>query len=631
MLLHPHEHDRLESLRSYGVLDTPAEAAYDGLADLAALVCGTERAFITMVDADRVWFKSARGLPPGANVTEIPRSTSFSTHVVASQAPRVISDASLDPVFADLPAVCGELGLRAYAGVPLVGRDGLPLGVLCVVDTRPRWFTAQQLGALATLAEQAVVLLELRRADALHGRPVPDEDPLSNPLRLRQALDDGEFVPWFQPAVDLATGEPLGLEALVRWEHPERGVLPPSAFLPAIESSGLMLPVGRHVLRESLRVLARLRAHGGVSQGFGMAINVSAVQLAEPGLAATVAEELDRHGLPAELLSLELTETVHLLDDDATRAELRALREIGVQLAIDDYGTGYSGLMRVLELPITALKLDRGLTRRLPHDGRALAVARSTVAMAAELGIGVVAEGVETRQQQRALLELGCVHGQGYLFSRPLPGADLATLLAPWAQHAERSAAERPFRPGRRAESTRWHSMQVYRDDAELVDEVGAFLSPAVVGGEGVVVVATAGQLALFRAALERSGLGVAAAVAAGRYLEFDAERALDQFCVDDELDVVGLREALARTVSSALRGCSNVRVFGGLAALLWERGRPADAVRLEQVCDALAGSLPMSLHCGYPQRLLDHGASVRQLQQLCDAHTSVTDAVPAA
>jgi sensor c-di-GMP phosphodiesterase-like protein len=180
--------------------------------------------------------------------------------------------------------------VRANAGVPLIGRDGLALGTLCVVDLRTRWFTAEQLGALASLVEQAVALMELRRNDVMQGRAaVTDTHPLRDPLRLRQALDDGELVPWFQPTVDLATGRPHGLEALLRWHHPELGVQPAHAFLPAIESTGLMLPVGRHVLRSSLRVLADLRAQRKVSPSFGMSVNVSAVQRHHPPGAARAA------------------------------------------------------------------------------------------------------------------------------------------------------------------------------------------------------------------------------------------------------------------------------------------------------------------------------------------------------
>jgi EAL domain-containing protein (putative c-di-GMP-specific phosphodiesterase class I) len=622
VLLHPHEADRLESLRSYGVLDTPPEAAYDGLADLAAMICGTPAALISLVDEQRVWHKANRG--PGADHVE--RELAFCAHVIATQAPLVVSDATADPRFRDNPYVTGEIGLRAYAGVPLIGRDGLPLGTLSVVDLRTRWFTTEQLGALATLAEQVVVLMELRRADALSGRlPSTGAHPLHDPHRLRRALDDGELVPWFQSTVDLATGRPHGLEALLRWQHPELGVQPAHSFLPAIESTALMLPLGRHVLRSSLRVLADLRATRQVSASFGMAVNVSAVQLAEPGLADTVAAELAATSIPPQLLSLELTETAGLVDDAVTRRELHALRELGVQLAIDDYGTGYSGLMRLLELPITALKLDCGLTRRLPYDGRALAVARSTIGMAEDLGIGVVAEGVETRQQQQALLELGCVFGQGHLFDRAAPASSLQRMLVRQPTSLESLAMAQPFAAGPRSEATRWHSVQLYRSDEELVEEACGFLVPSLSSDEGVVLMATAEHLALLAQALGERGLDVLTAREQGRYVELDVADLLGRYAATDELDETGLTTAVEAALASAGRGRSHVRVFGELVPLLWSAGRTADALRLETLWNSLIAEAPVSLHCAFPQSMLDRGGSVHELQELCNAHTAVT------
>jgi EAL domain-containing protein (putative c-di-GMP-specific phosphodiesterase class I) len=163
-----------------------------------------------------------------------------------------------------------------------------------------------------------------------------------------------------------------------------------------------------------------------------VAVNLSLAQLAQAGIARTVCTELDAHGVPAQMLTLELTETVALHDDLTAARELQALRDAGVQLSIDDYGTGYSSLMRILDLPITELKLDRELTRRLPYDRRAMSVARSTIGMAQDLELQVVAEGVETADQRNALVALGCEAAQGYLFSRPLPRDDLIAALACW-------------------------------------------------------------------------------------------------------------------------------------------------------------------------------------------------------
>lgn len=431
MKLHAHEQDRLESLRSYAVLETDDEPAYDALTRVAALICQTPMALISLVDEDRQWFKSAHGV----ELRETPREVSFCSDAVASGRPLVIGDASRDPRYADNPMVASA-GVRAYAGIPLIGRDALPLGTLCVVDLRPRRFTAAQLDALQVVAAQVVALLELRRLDAAAGLLASGQ--VHDAARIRQALDDGELRAHFQPIVDLRTAMVVGAEALVRWDHPELGLLGPAAFLPAVEASGLMLPVGRRVLELSLDALAGLRADCRIPHPLGMAVNVAGSQLARPGLAATVLEGLVRRDIPPGQLSVEITETSALGDAGCARRELQALRDAGVHLALDDYGVGWSALGRLLELPLSALKLDRSLVTGLPDDVRSVAVTRSTMELARDLGLAVVCEGVETDEQRRALVGLGAVFGQGWLFSRAMPLGELTQHLQ------EQSVVPRP-------------------------------------------------------------------------------------------------------------------------------------------------------------------------------------------
>ena len=417
MGFHPHEHDRLESLRSYDLLDTAPEAAYDDLTHLAAQLCKAPVALITLVDVDRQWFKSAYGIA----AAETPREYSFCSDVVADEQMLVVSDATEEPRYRDNPLVTGPPGIRAYAGVPLVGRDGLPVGALCVIDRRPRHFSARQLDGLHLLAGQVVTQMELRRVDraaGLAGGALLGE--ATDPVRLRLALDRGELRPHFQPMVELATGLTCGFESLLRWHHPAHGVLLPGLFLPAVESSSLVLPVGRHVLDRSLAALAELRSDPALPGSLGVAVNVSALQLQQPGLAESVLTCLERHAVPPTLLTLEITETASLLDTVAARRELEALREAGVLLALDDYGVGWSGLGRLLELPLTTLKLDRSLVAGLPGDPRCSAVATSTLDLAAGIGLEVVCEGIETEEQRTSLLAMGAVYGQGWLFARPM-------------------------------------------------------------------------------------------------------------------------------------------------------------------------------------------------------------------
>jgi diguanylate cyclase (GGDEF)-like protein len=439
----PQEADRLESLESYDVLDTPAEKAYDALTRLAADLCGTPLALINLVDADRFWFKSRYGtFPP-----ELPREDALCGRVIRDSRELSVGDLRTAQASADHPLLAA--GFLAYAGIPLIGRDGLPLGTLCVLDRRPRRFTQTQLGGLRQLAAQVVALLELRRAENASGRsPRSLIAEASDPVRLRQALDDGELRPHFQPMVDLRTGRTVGCEALLRWHHPQHGVLLPASFLSAIESSGLVLPVGREVLDRSLGTLAALRADPTVPALIGMAVNVSGAQLRQPGLAETVLQYLERHGIPAEDLSIELTETAALHDNDTAiaRSELLVLREAGVHLALDDYGTGWSALARLLELPLTALKLDRSLVKGLPDDPRSLLLARSTFGLARDMGLAVVSEGVETTAQRDSLLDMGGQFGQGWLFSRPLDLPALLTRLREEARAQQEGGQDVPVR-----------------------------------------------------------------------------------------------------------------------------------------------------------------------------------------
>lgn len=427
VLTHPREADRLESLRSYGVLDTPPSPDYDGLVGLAARLCRVPIALVSLVEDTRQWFKAKVGL----DVVQTPIETSFCRHSVAAAAPLVVADALADVRFRANPLVLGDPRIRAYAGVPLIGRDGLPLGTVCAIDREPRPFTPDQLADLATIGRQVVALLELGRADLARGRPPADatgvqavRGPLAtDPITLRSALDAGELVPHFQPIVDLRRGSAVGFEALLRWEHPELGVQGPGSILPAIESSGLIYPVGRHVLRESIDLVAQLRRTA--RRHLGVSVNVSLAQLAQTGFSEAVLLELRRAGVPPRTLSLELTETVALADDRSALQELHSLRSAGVKLSIDDYGTGYSSLMRVLDLPVNTLKLERALVSRLPHDHRAFAAVRSTIDMARALGIAVVAEGIEQPGQRAALVDLGCRFGQGFLFGSATPAARL--------------------------------------------------------------------------------------------------------------------------------------------------------------------------------------------------------------
>ncbi|WP_183101360.1 sensor domain-containing phosphodiesterase [Nocardioides pelophilus] len=413
--LHPNESDRLESLRSYGLLDTPREQAYDDLVQLASALLDTPMAAVSLVDRDRQWFKASVGM----DINETPRDEAFCAYVAASGEPLVVPDALADPRFRDFELVKG--GLRSYAGVPLVGRDGLPLGALCVADTRPRRFGSRALKVQQVLADQVAARMELSRADLRAGLRSHDSVSVDMGAELRQALDRGEIRPFFQPVIDVRTGRASGMEALLRWVHPERGVIGPCDFLPAVEASGMIAPVGRHSAQQALRALRRCYDLGQAEPPFGVSINVSPVQLAEPGFAAAVLEEIHALDLPPEVVTVELTETGVATSVAAIHQELEDLRAGGVKVDIDDFGSGYSTLQRMLDLPLTGLKIDMGIIGRLPDDDRTARVVGWLIRAAHDIGLDVIAEGVETEAQLTFLRAHGCDRVQGHLFGRALP------------------------------------------------------------------------------------------------------------------------------------------------------------------------------------------------------------------
>ncbi len=246
---------------------------------------------------------------------------------------------------------------------------------------------------------------------------------------LHSALSRDELVMHGQPLHDLITGRVVAVESLLRWAHPRRGVLPPAEFLDVVESSPLMIPVGRRALYESYRIAAAWSEVLGPDAP-DVHVNVSGRQLDSGHISDEVLTALHRYRLPATQLVLELTETHLPLLEDSLRSDLSRLREAGVRIAVDDIGTGYSSLTRLTELPVDLLKIEMRFVAGLGLDPSCDAVVRAVLGIGQALGLSVVAEGVETPQQADMLRRLGCVTAQGYLFSRPRPEARLTDLLA---------------------------------------------------------------------------------------------------------------------------------------------------------------------------------------------------------
>jgi EAL domain-containing protein (putative c-di-GMP-specific phosphodiesterase class I) len=247
--------------------------------------------------------------------------------------------------------------------------------------------------------------------------------------QLRVALERGQFVLHYQPKAQLSDGTIRGFEALLRWDHPERGQVAPLEFISILEDTGLIIPVGEWVIAQVCRQLNEWQQAG--RRALPVAINLSARQLQQAGLAANVQRIVGGAGVDPRLLEFELTESMLMTDPEAAVATLGGLKAQGMRLSVDDFGTGYSSLAYLKRFPLDALKIDRTFVRDLPGDTDDAAITRAVILLAHSLNLKVVAEGVETIEQLRLLEEYGCDEIQGYYIGRPQPAGHWAALLAP--------------------------------------------------------------------------------------------------------------------------------------------------------------------------------------------------------
>ena len=261
---------------------------------------------------------------------------------------------------------------------------------------------------------------------------------------LRSAIVDGEIVLYFQPKAELATGRIVGVEALARWEHPQLGLIGPSEFVPIAEQTGLISPLTTHVLD---RALTQVRIWQDAGEELSVAVNLSARSFLDAQFAVEIPGLLERTGVDARQLELEITESMLMLDPVRAKATLDRLSGIGLRLSVDDFGTGYSSLANLKRLPVDGIKIDKSFVIDMPHDPSDAAIVRSTIDLAHNLGLKVVAEGVESHEAWQRLAELGCDLAQGFHISRPLPADALTRLLAERRRTARESAPQPfPFR-----------------------------------------------------------------------------------------------------------------------------------------------------------------------------------------
>jgi len=409
---------RLAALAETRILDSDPEAPYDAITRLCAEFFLADTVLLGFADESRVWIKSFAG----QSVRELPRKSSVFEMVLAADGPVVIADIARHPQLESSLPTMKRLGLASLASAPVRSFDNQILGALTIFFPQPReQMEAGELHMLENLADMVASQLELRRlrnAFAAQGArrrrvspmPAAAEQNWPQPQDLRRALDQRQFVLYYQPEVELSTRKIVGLEALIRWQHPERGLIPPMDFIPLAEESGLILPIGDWGLSETCMQIQNWTREDPHHSSLRVSVNLSARQFSRHGLADHVDSLLVQFGL-------------------SSRQVLGTLRRLGVTLFMDDFGTGYSSLNHLHSFPFDALKIDRSFVGRMTEGDQPMQIVRTIIELARVLGMDVVAEGIETVEQYRLLRQLGCRFGQGYLFARPMTTDAVSRLL----------------------------------------------------------------------------------------------------------------------------------------------------------------------------------------------------------
>jgi len=424
---------RLAALITTEILDTPPEPSYDAIARLAAEYFQADSATIAFADEGRVWMKSCwRQM-----ARELPRKNSIFDMVLAKDGAVVVSDVSRHPQHNALLPRLKHLGMASFVSVPIRSSEGRILGVLTIFRIEPSpEMGPEAICTLESLADMVSSLLELRKLRRTlnenghrHSR-VASTTNGSWPSKadLHKALEKGEFVLYYQPEVDLVTRKIVGLEALIRWAHPERGLVLPMDFIPLAEENGLILPIGDWGLSEVCNQIQKWCYEDHQHVSLRVCVNLSARQFSREGLADHVESLLVQSGISSRQLGLEMTESSLIPNLRPALGTLGSLRRLGVSLLMDDFGTGYSSLNYLHSFPFDVLKIDRSFVGRMTEGDQPLQIVRTIIELARVMGMDVVAEGIETLDQYRLLREMRCRYGQGFLFARPMT-AEAATEL----------------------------------------------------------------------------------------------------------------------------------------------------------------------------------------------------------
>jgi EAL domain-containing protein (putative c-di-GMP-specific phosphodiesterase class I) len=429
------ESSGLAALHSIGILDTPVEPAYDAITRLAADYFEADSATIAFGDETRVWIKSHFG----EAIRELPRSNSIFEMVLAADAPLVIPDIREHPDFQGHKLHLRALNVVFFASAPVRTSDGI-VGILTVFRQQSREpLKDNELRTLQNLATMVSSQLELHklRMDSKRQRTRPSRTVTEIPASpswpgnsdLRRAIDRREFVLHYQPVVELKSLRIVGLEALIRWQHPERGLLAPGDFIPVAEDCGQILPIGDWGLAEACTQIQAWTRENPENGTLRVCVNLSARQFSREGLTDHAESLLQQSGTSSHQLGLEMTESSLIPNMNTAMEVLEGLRALGISISMDDFGTGYSSLSYLNSFPIDVLKIDRSFVGRMTDGDQPLQIVRTIIELARVLGMDVVAEGIETSEQYQLLHQMGCRFGQGYLFARPMPAEQVNTLL----------------------------------------------------------------------------------------------------------------------------------------------------------------------------------------------------------
>ena len=428
---------RLAALAATGILDSEPEASYDAITRLSAQYFQADSVLLKFADESRVWIKSFAGQAS----RELPRQNSIFEMVLAEDGPVVIPDISKHPEFEEALLEVRRLNIAFFAAVPVRGLGNTILGVLAIFCRNPRKeMDPDELRMLESLADMVASQLELRRLRRAFtiqsGRRLRTSNAHAEvanswprPQDLRRGLDQRQFVLHYQPEIELSTRKIVGLEALIRWQHPEKGLIPPMEFIPLAEESGLILPIGDWGLSEACSQIQKWSREDTRNNSLRVCVNLSARQFSRPGLADQVEALLVQFGISSRQLGLEMTESSLIPNVRIALEVLGSLRRLGVSLLMDDFGTGYSSLNHLHSFPFDVLKIDRSFVGRMTEGDQPMQIVRTIIELARVLGMDVVAEGIETCEQYRLLRQLGCRFGQGFLFARPLSAEAVTQLL----------------------------------------------------------------------------------------------------------------------------------------------------------------------------------------------------------